>query len=107
MTLKEKVLRCLNTEAPRYTSPAIAISEYPPPAQSEYEMDLGLWGFTYGIAYAIGRAEDPCEPVDDVISRALEAAKAAYKEYTGGGGEPLDEFGFHPRDDRVTVGGDA
>jgi hypothetical protein len=48
---------------------------------SQFELDCVDWGFTFGLAYGIARAEDPFEPNASVCERALEAARAAYTRW--------------------------
>ncbi len=50
---------------------------------SDLELDLGDWGFTYGVAWAVARAEDPQEPDDSVAARALAAARHVFHLYCG------------------------
>ena len=50
---------------------------------SELELDLGDWGFTYGVAWTVARGQDPEEPDDAVAARALGAAKQVFELYCG------------------------
>jgi hypothetical protein len=51
---------------------------------SDFELDLGDWGFTYGLAWAAARAQDPDEPDHSVAARALEAAAEVFRVYCDG-----------------------
>ena len=50
---------------------------------SDLELDLGDWGFTYGVAWAEARAQDPLEPDESVAARALAAARQVFRLYCG------------------------
>jgi hypothetical protein len=50
---------------------------------SEFERDLREWGFVFGMAFAIARAEDPWETNRSVAARALMPAFAAYTDWSG------------------------
>ena len=52
---------------------------------SEFELDLGDWGFTYGVAWAIARTQNPDESDHSVAERALVAAGEVFREYCIGG----------------------
>lgn len=41
------------------------------------------WGWIYGLAFGIARAEDPFEPINKVEKRANAAARPVYTEYVG------------------------
>lgn len=49
-----------------------------------FELDCIDWGLTYGIAYALARAEDPFERQESVAGRAEEAARIAYEGWGSG-----------------------
>ena len=53
---------------------------------SDLELDLGDWGFTYGVAWAVARSQDPQEPDDQVAERALAAARQVFRLYCGEAG---------------------
>jgi uncharacterized BrkB/YihY/UPF0761 family membrane protein len=53
------------------------------PRLSALELDLSDWGFTYGVAWAVARAQDPHEPDASVAQRALAAAQEVFKTYCG------------------------
>lgn len=48
---------------------------------TETEMDLRDWGCVYGIAFGLARSEEPCEPLEQVAERALDAAWLAYRDW--------------------------
>ena len=50
---------------------------------SDLELDLADWGFTYGVAWAAARAQDPHESDDAVAERALAAAEQVFRLYCG------------------------
>ena len=50
---------------------------------SDLELDFGDWGFTYGVAWAVARAQDPQEPDESVAARALAAARQVFRLYCG------------------------
>ncbi len=50
---------------------------------SDLELDLADWGFTYGVAWAAARAQDPQEDDDSVAERALGAAREVFRLYCG------------------------
>ena len=50
---------------------------------SDLELDLGDWGFTYGVAWAVARAQDPHESDEKVAARALAAARQVFRLYCG------------------------
>ena len=50
---------------------------------SDLELDLADWGFTYGVAWAVARAQDPHESDDSVAERALAAAREVFRLYCG------------------------
>ena len=50
---------------------------------SELELDLSDWGFTYGVAWAKARAQDPVAPDGVVADRALRAAQRVFRHYCG------------------------
>lgn len=62
-----------------YNSPAGA------PDEGETATRAMDWGWIYGLAYAIARAEDPFEPIPDVEGRANAAARPVFAEYVGVG----------------------
>ena len=53
------------------------------PGLSALELDLSDWGFTYGVAWAVARAQDPHEPDASVAQRALAAAQEVFHIYCG------------------------
>jgi uncharacterized BrkB/YihY/UPF0761 family membrane protein len=50
---------------------------------SDLELDLGDWGYTYGVAWAVARAQDPHESDESVTARALAAARQVFRLYCG------------------------
>jgi hypothetical protein len=93
MTLAEKVLATLRAGDCYPLQDGAAL---PPQADterdlSEFELDLGDWKMTYGIAVGLARTEEPCEPIQSVAERAREAAMAAFDEQHNGefAGRPL------------------
>jgi hypothetical protein len=50
---------------------------------TELELDLSDWGFTYGVAWATARAQDPGAPDGVVADRALRAAQGVFRLYCG------------------------
>ena len=50
---------------------------------SDLELDLADWGFTYGVAWAAARAQDPREDDGSVADRALVAAREVFRLYCG------------------------
>ena len=50
---------------------------------SERETDLMDWGFAFGVAWAIARAQDPVASEELVSDRALQATQAVYEAYRG------------------------
>jgi hypothetical protein len=50
---------------------------------SDLELDLSDWGFTYGVAWAVARAQDPHEADASVAQRALAAAQEVFRMYGG------------------------
>jgi uncharacterized BrkB/YihY/UPF0761 family membrane protein len=57
---------------------------------SDFELDLSDWGFTYGVAWAAARAQDPAEPDHSVAARALEAAEDVFRMYCSGSELPTE-----------------
>jgi uncharacterized BrkB/YihY/UPF0761 family membrane protein len=55
----------------------------PPARMSAVELDLTDWSFTFGVAWAAARAQDPAESDDSVADRALEAAREVFRLYCG------------------------
>jgi uncharacterized BrkB/YihY/UPF0761 family membrane protein len=53
------------------------------PRLSALELDLSDWGFTYGVAWAVARAQDTHEPDASVAQRALAAAQEVFHTYCG------------------------
>jgi hypothetical protein len=49
---------------------------------TDEQLDARDWGYTYGIALAIARAEDPFEPLSSVVDRARGAAFEAHAAWT-------------------------
>ena len=83
MTLAEKVYAVIGFEpAPGHRAPIeelwTSIRRH-----SSSHSDLADWGFTFGVAVAIARSEDPFGSMDSVVERALIAAAEAHKRYTG------------------------
>ncbi len=64
----------------------IAAGEEQAARLSELELDIGDWGFTYGVAWAVARGQDPHEPDDAVAARALDAALRVFRMYCGAQG---------------------
>ena len=64
----------------------IAAGEEEAARLSDLELDIGDWGFTYGVAWAVARAQDPQEPDESVAARALDAALQVFRLYCGAGG---------------------
>jgi hypothetical protein len=48
---------------------------------TERERDLLDWGAVVGLAFGLARMEDPCESLESVSARALDAALGAYEGY--------------------------
>lgn len=61
----------------------VSDNEEAEPRLSALELDLSDWGFTYGVAWAVARAQDPYEPDDSVAQRALDAAQEVFHTYCG------------------------
>ena len=55
-----------------------------PALLSELECDLNDWGFAYGVAWAVAKAQYPFESETQVAARALEAAESVFREYCAG-----------------------
>ena len=53
---------------------------------SELELDIGDWGFAYGVAWAVARGQDPQESDESVAARALDAALQVFRIYCGSEG---------------------
>ena len=64
----------------------IAAGEQEAARLSELELDIGDWGFTYGVAWTVARAEDPQESDESVADRALDAAIQVFHAYCGAQG---------------------
>jgi hypothetical protein len=47
------------------------------------DTDIGAWGVTFGIAWAIARAEDPFESDEHVGVRAMKAAWPVFLDANG------------------------
>ncbi len=50
---------------------------------SDLELDVADWSFTFGVAWAGARAQDPGESDDLVAARALAAAREVFRLYCG------------------------
>ena len=50
---------------------------------SELERDVAAWGFTFGVAWAVARSQDPYERDEVVAEQALAAAHVVFNEYMG------------------------
>lgn len=61
----------------------VAADEEQASSLSDLELDLLDWGFTYGAAWALARAQDPDEPAASVADRALRAAREVFGLYCG------------------------
>jgi hypothetical protein len=55
-----------------------------PALLSDFECDLGDWGFAYGVAWAVAKRRNPSESDDQIAARALAAARAVFGEYCAG-----------------------
>lgn len=51
--------------------------------RDDAEANIQAWGYVYGLAYAIAKAEDPYEPASEVAARARAAALPIYAGYVG------------------------
>jgi hypothetical protein len=51
--------------------------------RDDAEANIQAWGYVYGLAYAIAKAEDPYEPASEVGARARAVALPIYAEYVG------------------------
>lgn len=63
---------------------------------NEFEMDLRDWGTVFGVAVGLARTEEPCESLESVAQRALEAAWPVWLESNSG-------FKKADRDELVTA----
>jgi uncharacterized BrkB/YihY/UPF0761 family membrane protein len=61
----------------------IAHAEEETARMSDLELDLADWAFTYGVAWAAARAQDPEESDDFIAERALTAAREVFRLYCG------------------------
>jgi uncharacterized BrkB/YihY/UPF0761 family membrane protein len=61
----------------------VSDNEQGEPRLSSLELDLSDWGFTFGVAWAVARAQDPHEPDASVAQRALAAAEDVFHVYCG------------------------
>ena len=61
----------------------VSDNEEAEPRLSALELDLSDWGFTYGVAWAVARAQDRYEPDESVAQRALAAAQEVFHTYCG------------------------
>jgi membrane protein len=61
----------------------IAHAEEETARMSDLELDLADWAFTYGVAWAAARAQDPEESDDFIAERALAAAREVFRLYCG------------------------
>ena len=71
---------------------------------SDLELDLADWGFTYGVAWAAARAQDPQESDELVAERAVAAAREVFRLYCGQQGwedQIRDEINRRTQDDLV------
>jgi hypothetical protein len=50
---------------------------------SDLELDLADWSFTYGVAWAVVKAQEPHADDDQVAARALAAAHEVFRLYCG------------------------
>lgn len=86
MTLADKVYNQLSLEVPGGRAPMDYLGKFPHHGDdflTQFELDCRDWGFAYGAAYAIARAEDPFESAASVGARVLEAARNAYARFGG------------------------
>jgi hypothetical protein len=72
-----------NDEAHAGKLAPIAADEEQAARLGDLELDLLDWGFTYGAAWALARAQDPDEPDRSVADRALRAAREVFRLYCG------------------------
>ncbi len=91
-----------NDEAHAGKLTPVAADEEQASRLGDLELDLLDWGFTYGAAWALARAQDPDEPDRSVADRALRAAREVFRLYCGEDdweariGGRLDERSEHP-----------
>lgn len=50
---------------------------------TDCEAAMRAWGCIYGIAFGLGRSEEPCESIESVAERAYEAAWPVFLEFNG------------------------
>jgi hypothetical protein len=72
-----------NDEAHAGKLTPVAADEEQASRLGDLELDLLDWGFTYGAAWALARAQDPDEPDRSVADRALRAAREVFRLYCG------------------------
>ncbi len=81
LTLAEKTYAVAFPEpASGVDTPRDALMRVAEALPSEYGAE---WGLMLGIAIAIARGNDPYEPLESVVERALPAAAEAFKRYAG------------------------
>jgi hypothetical protein len=51
---------------------------------TDLELDLADWGFTYGVAWALARADDERETDAAIADEALRVAEAVFRDYMNG-----------------------
>ena len=85
-SLTDKVSSVLSQDPPKGEDSALdGLRVYPRHSDglSEFEFDCRDWGFVFGVAYGVARSENPFEPNDELIERALLAARDAYARWGG------------------------
>jgi hypothetical protein len=61
----------------------VAHAEQETARMSDLELDLADWAFTYGVAWAAARAQEPEESDDFIAERALTVAREVFRLYCG------------------------
>jgi uncharacterized BrkB/YihY/UPF0761 family membrane protein len=61
----------------------VALAAEETAGMSDLELDLADWAFTYGVAWAEARAQNPSDSDERVAARALAAAREVFRRYCG------------------------
>jgi hypothetical protein len=96
MTLAAKVYAVVTAKEDMVTVVQEACGQRPEPDRrlGNYEDALRGWGLLFGVAVGLARAEEPCESLGSVASRAFPAACEAFDRYFG-------EFAERPQHDAL------
>jgi hypothetical protein len=61
----------------------VALAAEETAGMSDLELDLADWAFTYGVAWAEARAQNPRDSDERIAARALAAAREVFRRYCG------------------------